>query len=154
MKSITLEAFREFLLEHLSGISFFEDVILKIDFNVTRGGAVRANIIDNVKIILILAIQGMVSKHVDSKTFYQLKVTLHDLLPYGTSITSSKTKQFLYQLERNPSKISADVKYRVPKEFMVHEDRLTEKEINHLIPLLSYIINNSYMQFMYDTSQN
>jgi hypothetical protein len=154
MKSITPEAFRAFLLKHLSGISFFEDAILKIEFNVTHSGVVRANAIDNLKIILILAIKGMLPEHADSKAFYKLKTALRDLLPYGTSVTSSRTKQFLHQLEEDPSKISVDVKYGVPKEIMVHGNRLTEEEINYLIPLLSKIINNACLHFNYDAPQN
>jgi hypothetical protein len=154
MKSITLAQFQQLLQRHLKGITFFEDIVLKIPFETNSKGMVDSCVIDNMRLIFILTLGGLAKEAPKSASFQKMTCVLEELLPYGTFMISDRTKQFLWELKKNPQLIAKEVTYDIPKEVYVNDDPLPEDVAKSIISYLTYLINDSQLNVVDESTLN
>lgn len=153
MKKITPLGLEMLLATHLHDLNFYEHLLSKVTLKKDSEGKVRSNAIDNIKIMLKLAIKTILAKDPNSTLINKYKSALQNLINYGTAISSSNIKQFIHELENSPEKISFETVSGIPSE-VFDEPGPAEEKSTRLVPILNIIVNQVVQDFSEESSQN
>lgn len=95
------------LATHLGGMSLYEDLISRVEFQSDESGNLIKHQLDNLKSVLKVALRMSAAK--DGPFVHSLRAALESLLDYGTEASSSDIREFLSSAESSRPLVLTDL---------------------------------------------